>query len=143
MAVKYQPGSGKGWNNFPGYAELSRMREDLADQEKGVDKEQQERISRDEKAAGEIRAVQQKQAANLKEIYIENDVFSVQERALNVNKGIQEQIDANKLEQLKQKTALESIIEFAPSAIESIDKIQKADWDATQKASPEYYLNYG
>ena len=143
MAVKYQPGSGKGWNNFPGYVELSRMREDLAKQEAGVDKEQQERISKDEKAEAEIRAVQQKQEANLKEIYIEDTVSAVQERALNVNKGIQQQIDQNKLEQLKQKTALESIIEFAPSAIKSIDKIQKADWDATQKASTEYYLNYG
>ena len=142
--IQYQQSQGKGWSNIdPGYISLSRMREKQREDEQGEDRRLEEEKQRNAQAEANVERIQKATAANLKEINIESKVSQTQEAALRVNKGIAEQNFIAETNRNKVKSALESIVEWAPSAIQAKQKMDQADWDVTAKAATEYYLTHG
>ena len=142
--VQYQQSQGKGWSNIdPGYISLSRMREKQREDEQGEDRRLQEEKQRNAQAEANVERIQKATEANLKEINIESKVSQTQEAALRVNKGIAEQNLIAETNRNKVKSTLETLIEFAPSALQAKQKMDQADWDVTAKAATEYYLTHG
>jgi len=142
--IQYQQSQGKGWSNIdPGYISLSRMREKQREDEQGEDRRLQEEKQRNAQAEADLERIQKATEANLKEINIESKVSQTQEAALRVNKGIAEQNFNAETSRNKVKSTLETLIEFAPSALQAKQKMDQADWDVTAKAATEYYLTHG
>ena len=142
--IQYQQSQGKGWSNIdPGYISLSRMREKQREDEQGEDRRLQEEKQRNAQAEANVERIQKATEANLKEINIESKVSQTQEAALRVNKGIAEQNFNAETSRNKVKSTLETLIEFAPSALQAKQKMDQADWDVTAKAATEYYLTHG
>ena len=134
--VQYQQSQGKGWSNIdPGYISLSRMREKQREDEQGEDRRLQEEKQRNAQAEANLERIQKATEANLKEINIESKVSQTQEAALRVNKNIAEQNFIAETNRNKVKSTLETLIEFAPSAIQAKQKMDQADWDVAAKAA--------
>jgi len=142
--IQYQQSQGKGWSNIdPGYISLSRMREKQREDEQGEDRRLQEEKQRNAQAEANVERIQKATEANLKGINIESKVSQTQEAALRVNKGIAEQNFIAETNRNKVKSALESIVEWAPSALQAKQKMDQADWEATYKDAVQYYSTYG
>ena len=77
---------GKGFSNIdPGYAKLTRMREDDNQNIANLKEAERERRERDLTAEANLERIQKTEEANLKDIYIEDDVLDTREKALKVN----------------------------------------------------------
>ena len=119
---------GKGFSNIdPGYAKLTRMREDDNQNIANLKEAERERRERDLTAEANLDRIQKTEEANLKDIYIEDKVLDTREKALKVNKQIFE--DNFEAEQKKDKfkaAEVQSFLtELAPKAIENIETIKK------------------
>ena len=80
---------GKGFSNIdPGYAKLTRMREDDNQKIANLKEAERERRERDLTAEANLERIQKTEEANLKDIYIEDKVLDTREKALKVNKEI-------------------------------------------------------
>ena len=137
---------GKGFSNIdPGYAKLTRMREDDNQKIANLKEAEKERRELDLTAEANLDRIQKTQEANLKDIYIEDKVIDTREKALKVNKSIFE--DNFEAEQKKDKARAAEVQSFltehAPKAIENIETIKKQNWDVDQQASTRFHLKHG
>ena len=137
---------GKGFSNIdPGYAKLTRMREDDNQNIANLKEAERERRERDLTAEANLERIQKTEEANLRDIYIEDKVLDTREKALKVNAGTfkdnfeaQQKVDNAKAEELNNLLTV-----LAPKAISDIQAVKLKNWDATQKDATKFYLKYG
>ena len=137
---------GKGFSNIdPGYTKLTRMREDDNQNIANLKEAERERRERDLTAEANLDRIQKTEEANLKDIYIEDQVLDTREKALKVNKSIfEDNFEAQqKIDKYKAAEVQSFLTELAPKAIEDIKSNQLKDWDATQKWSTSFHLRHG
>ena len=137
---------GKGFSNIdPGYAKLTRMREDDNQNIANLKEAERERRERDLTAEANLERIQKTEEANLKDIYIEDKVLDTREKALKVNAGIFE--DNFKREQkgdeYKAAEVQHLLTDLAPKAFANIQTIQRGNWDRDQKKSTAFHLKHG
>jgi hypothetical protein len=137
---------GKGFSNIdPGYTKLTRMREDDNQNIANLKEAERERRERDLTAEANLDRIQKTEEANLKDIYIEDQVLDTREKALKVNKSIfEDNFEAQqKIDKYKAAEVQSFLTELAPKAIENIKSNQLKDWDETQKWSTSFHLRHG
>ena len=137
---------GKGFSNIdPGYAKLTRMREDDNQNIANLKEAERERRERDLTAEANLERIQKTEEANLRDIYIEDKVLDTRERALKVNAGI---FEDNFRRQEKGYDAKDAevqhlITELAPKAFADIQTLNKKKWDADQQKATAFHLKHG
>jgi len=137
---------GKGFSNIdPGYAKLTRMRENDNQNIANLKEAERERRERDLTAEANLDRIQKTQEANLKDIYIEDKVLDTREKALKVNKQIfEDNFEAQqKQDQFRAAEVQTFLSEHAPNFIENLDKLKKHNWDIDQKKSTAFHLKHG
>jgi len=135
---------GKGFSNIdPGYSALTRLQEKQNQDLANLKQEEKDRRNRDIQAEADLERVMKNQEANRKDIYIEDKVFSTQERALQVNKETFVQNEKAKIKSIEaENDAFQKIIEFSQTAFEDYQKIKAKDWEATMNASYNYHMTH-
>ena len=135
---------GKGFSNIDtGYSALTRLQEKQNQDLANLKQAEKDRRARDLQAEADLARVMKNEEANRKEIYIEDKVFSTQERALQVNKEIFVQNERAKIKSIDDKQkAFEQIIGFSKQAFEDYQKIKEKDWEATMNASYNYHMTH-
>ena len=144
--VKFQGQAlGKGFSNIdPGYAALTRLKEQQTQELSNLKLAEKDRRDRDLQAEADLERVMKDEEANRKDIYIEDKVFSTRERALQVNKETFVQNERAKIASIDEKNEnLQKLIGFSKQAFEDYQTIKKKDWDATMDASYNYYMTHG
>ena len=137
---------GKGFSNIdPGYAKLTRMREDDNQNIANLKEAERERRERDLTAEANLDRIQKTQEANLKDIYIEDKVLDTREKALKVNKQIfEDNFEAQQKQDKFRAAEVQTFLsEHAPNFIENLDKLKKHNWDIDQKKSTAFHLKHG
>ena len=95
---------GKGFSNIdPGYSALTRLQEKQNQDLANLKQAEKDRRDRDLQAEADLERVMKNEEANRKDIYIEDKVFTTQERALQVNKEIFVQNERAKIKSIKEK----------------------------------------
>ena len=144
--VKFQGQAvGKGFSNIdPGFAALTRLKEQQTQELDNLKLAEKDRRDRDLQAEDDLERVMKAEEANRKDIYIEDKVFSTQERALQNNKETFVQNERAKIKSIEQKNEnLQKLIGFSKTAFEDYQKIKKKDWDATMNSSYNFYMTHG
>ena len=147
MAKRRFPGYaiGKGFSNVdPGYSSLTRLQEKQNQDLANLKQAEKERRNRDLQAEADLQRVMQSEEANRKEINIEQQVFSTQERALvnNRNQAVQNnRAELAKIEQ--QGKNLQELIGFSKQAFADYQTIQAKNWEATANESYQYHMTHG
>ena len=137
---------GKGFSNIdPGYAKLTRMREDDNQNIANLKEAERERRERDLTAEANLERIQKTEEANLKDIYIEDKVLDTREKALKVNAEIfKDNFEAQqKVENAKAEELNNFLTVLAPKAISDIQTLKEKNWDATQAENTRFYLKHG
>ena len=137
---------GKGFSNIdPGYAKLTRMREDDNQNIANLKEAERERRERDLTAEANLERIQKTEEANLKDIYIEDKVLDTREKALKVNKGIFEDNFERQERGFKAKDAeVQNLLtNLAPQAFADIQTIQRGNWDRDQQKATAFHLKHG
>ena len=137
---------GKGFSNIdPGYAKLTRMREDDNQNIANLKEAERERRERDLTAEANLERIQKTEEANLKDIYIEDKVLDTREKALKVNAGIFEENFKRQEKGYEAKDAeVQNLItNLAPKAFADIQTIQRGNWNRDQAKATSFYLKYG
>ena len=140
--VKFTPPRGKGYSNIPDARLMVARLKESFDKKEAEDKEQlRERKAQDRQAAADIEAVKAKEERNLKEINMDDSIFSTQERAINNNLKTEIANDkANRAAIANENDTLGAILEYAPTAWKNIQSNQKKDWEATMEGA--YTVSY-
>ena len=137
---------GKGFSNIdPGYAKLTRMREDDNQNIANLKEAERERRERDLTAEANLERIQKTEEANLKDIYIEDKVLDTREKALKVNAGIFEDNFKRQEKGYEAKDAeVQNLItNLAPKAFADIQTIQRGNWNRDQAKATSFYLKHG
>ena len=136
---------GKGFSNIdPGYSALTRLQEKQNQDLANLKQAEKDRRDRDLQAEADLERVMKNEEANRKEIYIEDKVFSTQERALQVNKEIFVQNERAKIKSIEAKNDnIQQLIGFSKQAFKDWQTIKEKDWEATMNASYNYHMTHG
>ena len=137
---------GKGFSNIdPGYAKLTRMREDDNQNIANLKEAERERRERDLTAEANLERIQKTEEANLKDIYIEDKVLDTREKALKVNAEIFEDNFKRQEKGYEAKAAevQHLLTDLAPKAFANIQTIQRGNWDRDQAKSTAFHLKHG
>ena len=143
--VKFTPPRGKGYSNIPDARLMVAQLKESFEKKEAEDKEQlRERKQQDRQAAADIEAVKAKEERNLKDINMDDSIFSTQERAINNNLKTEIANDkANRAAIANENDTLAAIIEYAPTAIKNIKSNQEKDWKATMEGAYNYHMQHG
>ena len=137
---------GKGFSNIdPGYAKLTRMREDDNQNIANLKEAERERRERDLTAEANLERIQKTEEANLKDIYIEDKVLDTREKALKVNAGIfVENFEAEQRKDKYKAAEVQHLLtDLAPKAFANIQTIQRGNWDRDQAKATAFHLKHG
>ena len=137
---------GKGFSNIdPGYAKLTRMREDDNQNIANLKEAERERRERDLTAEANLERIQKTEEANLRDIYIEDKVLDTRERALKVNAGIFEDNFRRQEKGYEAKAAevQHLLTNLAPQAFADFQTIQRRNWDRDQAKATAFHLKHG
>ena len=137
---------GKGFSNIdPGYAKLTRMREDDNQNIANLKEAERERRERDLTAEANLERIQKTEEANLKDIYIEDDVLDTREKALKVNAQVfKDNFEAKQKEDKYKAAEVQSFLtELAPQAIADLKTIQRGNWERDQAKATAFHLKHG
>ena len=143
--VKFTPPRGKGYSNIPDARLMVAQLKESFEKKEAEDKEQlKERKLQDRQAAADIEAVKAKEERNLKDINMDDSIFSTQERAINHNLKTEIANDkANRAAIANENDTLGAILEYSPTAWKNIQSNQKKDWEATMEGAYNYHMQYG
>ena len=144
--VKFTPPPrGKGFSNIPNAQYMiASLKTKLDEDEQQEEKHLKEIKERDQKAEAKLKEIQQTQEQNLKQINMDDSIYKTKMSAMNTN--VKQEVlnfNAEKANILNEKSALDSLIEFAPSLIEAGQKIHQKDWSATMEGSYNYHMTHG
>ena len=143
--VKFQPTSGKGFENIPSsYKLLAQLKS--REEEKGREMDQRLVDLKNQaiKAESDIQRVKQKEEANAKDINLDPQIYQTRESAINQNLKTEIANDkANRAKIANEHSTLTKILELAPKAWEDIQKIEQKDWIATSEGAYNYYMTHG
>ena len=137
---------GKGFSNIdPGYAKLTRMREDDNQNIANLKEAERERRERDLTAEANLERIQKTEEANLRDIYIEDKVLDTREKALKVNAEIFEDNFKRQEKGYEAKAAevQHLLTDLAPKAFANIQTIQRGNWDRDQAKATAFHLKHG
>ena len=136
---------GKGFQSIdPGYDALTRMREKQREELSDLKQAEKDQRQRDLNADEALARVNRNEEANQKEIYLEDQVITAQERALRINRDQAVSNNTANLKRFEQKTAdLEKLVNFSSTALDAANAIRKKDWDVTADASYNFYMTHG
>ena len=143
--VKFAPPRGKGYSNIPNaQMMIAQLEKKLDKEEQDADKHLRELKARDNEAEAKQLEIDRNVEANAKQINMDDSIFKTQMGAMqtNVNQEVRN-FQAEKAGILNTKSAVDSLVEFAPSLLESGKKIYEADWQATMEDSYNYHLTHG
>ena len=143
--VKFTPPRGKGYSNIPDARLMVAQLKESFEKKEAEDKEQlRERKQQDRIAAADIEAVKAKEERNLKDINMDDSIFSTQERAINNNLKTEIANDkANRAAIGNENDTLRAVLEYAPTAWKNIQSNQKKDWEATMEGAYNYHMQHG
>ena len=143
--VKFQPTSGKGFDNIPSSYKLLAQLTSRAEK-KGRERDQRLIDLKNQaiKAESDIKGVQQREEANAKAINLDPQIYRTRESAINQNLKTEIANDkANRAKIANEHSTLTKILELAPKAVEDIQAIEKKDWEATSDGAYNYYMTHG
>ena len=114
--VKFAPPRGKGYSNIPNaQMMIAQLEKKLNKEEQDADKHLRDLKQRDNEVEAQLAEVDRNEEANLKQINMDDSIFKTQMGAMqkNVNQEVRN-FEAEKAGILNKKSAVDSLIEFAP-----------------------------
>ena len=144
--VKFQPPArGKGFSNIPNAQLMVAQLEKKLDRDK---REEYEKLRKLKERDNEIEAKQYEldkaQEANLKQIDMSDSIHQVQMGALSTNaKQLVSNFQSEKASILNEGSGLRDVLQHSGTAMNVINKVQQADWEATMEGSYNYHMTHG